>query len=83
MKDIKTFQQMFRDGHMTRRDFFAAMGALGITATTAGGLLTSASAFAATPKKGGRIGAEIVAALFKYRCPRILVILYSSNLVFL
>ncbi|SVB82585.1 uncharacterized protein METZ01_LOCUS235439, partial [marine metagenome] len=25
MKDIKTFQQMFRDGHMTRRDFFAAM----------------------------------------------------------
>ena len=55
MKDIKTFQQMFRDGHMTRRDFFTAMGALGITATTAGGLLTSASAFAATPKKGGRI----------------------------
>ena len=40
---------------MPRRDFFAAMGALGITATTAGGLLTSASAFAATPKKGGRI----------------------------
>ena len=55
MKDIKKFQQMFRDGRMNRRDFLAAMGALGFTATTAGGLLTSASALAETPKKGGRL----------------------------
>ena len=55
MKDIKKFQQMFRDGRMDRRDFLAAMGALGFTATTAGGLLTSASALAETPKKGGRL----------------------------
>ena len=38
MKDIKTFQQMFRDGRMSRRDFLSAMTALGFTATTAGGL---------------------------------------------
>ena len=42
MKEVKTFQQMYRDGHVNRREFLAAMGALGITATTAGGLLTSA-----------------------------------------
>ena len=49
MKEVKTFQQMFRDGHINRRDFLSAMGALGITATTAGGLLTSASALAKPP----------------------------------
>ena len=36
MKEIKTFQQMYRDGHVNRREFLAAMGALGVTATTAG-----------------------------------------------
>ena len=55
MKEVKTFQQMFRDGHINRRDFLSAMGALGITATTAGGLLTSASALAKTPNRGGSV----------------------------
>ena len=53
MKDIKQFQQMYRDGRVNRREFLAAMGALGLSATAAGGLLTSAGALAATPKKGG------------------------------
>ena len=55
MKEVKTFQQMYRDGHVNRREFLAAMGALGITATTAGGLLTSASALAASPTRGGSV----------------------------
>ncbi len=55
MKEVKTFQQMYRDGHVNRREFLAAMGALGITATTAGGLLGSASALAATPNRGGSV----------------------------
>jgi peptide/nickel transport system substrate-binding protein len=53
MKDIKKFQQMRRDGQLSRRDFLAAMSALGVSATAAGGFLTSAKALAATPKKGG------------------------------
>ena len=53
MKDIKKFQQMRRDGQLSRRDFLAAMSALGVSATAAGGFLTSATALAATPKKGG------------------------------
>ena len=40
MKEIKTFQQMYRDGHVNRREFLAAMGALGVTAATAGSFLT-------------------------------------------
>ena len=62
MKEVKTFQQMFRDGHISRRDFLSAMGALGITATTAGGLLTSASALAKLPNRGGsaRIFANVL-----------------------
>ena len=55
MKEVKNFQQMYRDGHLNRRDFLAAMGALGVTATTAGGLLTSASALAASPTRGGSV----------------------------
>jgi len=55
MKEVKTFQQMYRDGRMDRRDFLAAMGALGLTATTAGSLLGSASALAATPTRGGSV----------------------------
>jgi len=27
MKEIKAFQQMYRDGHMNRREFLATMGA--------------------------------------------------------
>jgi peptide/nickel transport system substrate-binding protein len=53
MKDVKNFQQMFRDGKLDRREFLAAMSALGLSATAAGGLLTSAGALAMTPKKGG------------------------------
>ena len=53
MKDIRKFQQMYRDGMMGRRDFMAALGALGVSATAAAGLLTSAKALAATPQKGG------------------------------
>ena len=55
MKEIKTFQQMYRDGHVNRREFLAAMGALGVTATTAGSLLTSSSALASTPTRGGSV----------------------------
>ncbi|MCZ6774189.1 MAG: ABC transporter substrate-binding protein [Proteobacteria bacterium] len=55
MKEIKVFQQMFRDGRMSRRDFMSAMGALGLSATAAGGFLTSAGALAATPRKGGSV----------------------------
>ena len=55
MKDVRKFQQMYRDGRVNRREFLAAMGALGLSATAAGGLLTSAGALAATPKKGGLV----------------------------
>lgn len=55
MKDIKKFQQMYRDGGITRREFLAAMGALGVAATTATGYLASSSALAATPRKGGSV----------------------------
>ena len=53
MKEVKTFQQMYRDGLINRREFLGAMGALGLSVTAAGGLLTSASALAGTPQKGG------------------------------
>jgi peptide/nickel transport system substrate-binding protein len=55
MKEVKTFQQMHRDGLINRREFLAAMGALGVTAATAGGLLTSAGALASTPTRGGSV----------------------------
>ena len=52
MKDIKKFQQMYRDGRVNRREFLGAMSALGLSATAAGGFLTSAGALAATPEEG-------------------------------
>jgi len=55
MKDIRKFQQMYRDGRMGRRDFLAAMGALGLGAASASGFLASSSALAATPRKGGTV----------------------------
>ena len=55
MKEIQVFQKMYRDGHMNRREFLAAMGALGLSAMAAAGFLTSASALAATPRKGGTV----------------------------
>ena len=53
MRDIRKLQQMRRDGQLGRRDFLAAMSALGVSAAAASGFLTSARAIAATPKKGG------------------------------
>lgn len=55
MREVKTFQRMYRNGLVNRREFLAAMGALGLSATAAGGLLTSSSALAATPSKGGSV----------------------------
>ena len=55
MKEVKTFQQMYRDGRMSRREFLGAIGALGLSATTAGSLLTASSALAATPVRGGSV----------------------------
>ena len=57
VEDVKKFQQMYRDGKLNRREFTAAMSALGLGAATAGTFLTSASALAATPKKGGKLRA--------------------------
>ena len=55
MKDVKNLQQMYRNGSVSRREFLAAMGALGLTATTASGLLNSAGARAASPSRGGSV----------------------------
>ena len=55
LKDVKAFQQMFRDGKLDRREFLAALGALGVSASAAGGLLSASNALAATPKKGGSV----------------------------
>lgn len=55
MNDIKAFQQMLRDGKLERREFLAALGALGVSASAAGGLLGASNALAATPKKGGSV----------------------------
>ena len=49
MKEVKVFQQMYRDGQVTRREFLSVMGALGLSATAAGSFLASSSALAATP----------------------------------
>jgi len=55
MKEVKVFQQMYRDGQVTRREFLSGMGALGLSATAAGGFLASSSALAATPNRGGSV----------------------------
>ncbi|BBO73236.1 ABC transporter substrate-binding protein [Desulfosarcina widdelii] len=52
---IKVFQGMYRDGKINRREFMAAMGALGLSAAASGVLLKSGKALAATPQKGGVI----------------------------
>lgn len=54
MKEIKMFKQMYRDGRMSRREFLAAMSALGLVAA-APGFLKSADALAPTPQKGGSL----------------------------
>ncbi len=53
MNEIKTLQQKYRDGGMSRRDFLTAMGALGLSAVAARTYLTGAEALAETPVKGG------------------------------
>jgi peptide/nickel transport system substrate-binding protein len=54
MKEIKMFKQMYRDGRMSRREFLAAMSALGLVAA-APGFLKSANAMSPTPRKGGTL----------------------------
>ena len=51
MTDKKLIQRILRDPKATRRDFMVGATALGLTATAASGLWTSAHA--STPKKGG------------------------------
>ncbi|MFK7944685.1 MAG: ABC transporter substrate-binding protein, partial [Paracoccaceae bacterium] len=51
MTDKKLIQRILRDPKATRRDFMVGATALGLTATAASGLWTSA--YASTPKKGG------------------------------
>ncbi len=55
MKEVKTFQQMHRDGQLNRRDFLKVMGALGFSAVAANDLLIASKALAATPVKGGTV----------------------------
>ncbi len=55
MKNLEAYQQMYRDGRMNRREFMAALGALGISATVAGGFLQPEKAQATTPRKGGTL----------------------------
>ena len=54
MKGIKVYQQMYRDGRMSRREFIAALGAMGLLAA-APGFLKSADALVPTPQKGGSL----------------------------
>lgn len=55
-RQIKDWQSLFAKGRMSRRDFLSAMGALGLTSTASGILLTGAeSARAAEPVKGGHL----------------------------
>jgi len=53
MKEVKTLQQMHRDGRINRRDFLKVMGALGFTAVAANELLTASTVLAASPQRGG------------------------------
>ena len=55
MREIKALQRRFRGGGMSRREFIAATGTLGVSAALAESLLTASGAMAATPKKGGSI----------------------------
>ena len=52
-KDLRALQQQFKDGGISRRDFLAALSALGISAVTAQSHLARAAALAASPRKGG------------------------------
>ena len=54
MTTLEKLAGMFRDGHITRREFIAKATALGIAAAISPAFLGS-KANAATPKKGGRL----------------------------
>ena len=54
---VKKLQSLFSRGQISRRDFLAQASALGLTLAAAGSLADSA--LAATPKKGGRLGAGL------------------------
>ena len=54
--EIKRMQALYESGRLSRRNFMQGMLAAGLTATTAGAVLTgSMDVQAATPKKGGRL----------------------------
>ena len=53
MKDIRKFQQMYRDGRVNRREFSRRWAPWASPPPPPEVLLTSAGALAATPKKGG------------------------------
>ncbi|GIT47549.1 MAG: hypothetical protein Ct9H300mP13_3450 [Gammaproteobacteria bacterium] len=55
MKEVKVFQQMYRDSQCPGREFLSAMGALGLSATAAGSFLASSSAFGGNAKRGGSV----------------------------
>ena len=55
MEKIKQLQQGLRSGIYDRRQFLAALGAIGITGFAAENLFLSSSASAKTPKKGGSL----------------------------
>ena len=54
MSKIKELEQLFTKGKISRRDFLARVSVLGLTVAISPALL-STSAYAATPKKGGRL----------------------------
>ena len=58
MKCFDDYLKEFREGKISRRQFLARMSVLGITATLSP-LLLNKKAYAATPKKGGRLRAAL------------------------
>jgi peptide/nickel transport system substrate-binding protein len=53
--DIARLSELYRTRSITRRDFNFALGALGLTAATAGGLVVSTRQAEAAPKRGGHL----------------------------
>jgi peptide/nickel transport system substrate-binding protein len=54
MLKFEKFERLFKEGHITRREFLAQASALGIAATLSP-MLFSNTARASTPKRGGRL----------------------------
>ena len=56
ISEIQRMKAMYEGGGLSRRDFMQGLLAVGLTATTAGAILTGSRDVAAqTPKRGGRI----------------------------